>query len=328
MLSQLSIRRISAVYLWVGFLILFGILAPDTFLTETTFLVVFGEGVITCLLALAFLIPLTAGIYDLSIGGVMALSLALSVYLSIHTGLPPELAALVAVAACSLVGFVSGFIVVRLKVNSFIGTLGVSQVLLAICLLISGNKQIVGEFPESWSQLGNGKILGIPNVDFYLLGIALVLWYVLEFTRVGRYIFATGGNPEAARLSGVKTDRLIWGTLVASATVAGLAGVVYSMRAGIFTATTGPGYLFPAVAAVFLGASQLSQRPNVWGTLIAYFALAFGVQGLLLAVSSAAVWSQPLFQGVALIVAVALAARPVSKKLKERRADAEGEAVG
>ncbi|HWB70338.1 MAG TPA: ABC transporter permease [Solirubrobacterales bacterium] len=323
LLSQLSVRRISAVYLWLGFMVLFGILAPNTFLTETTFLVVFGEGVITCLLALAFLIPLAAGIYDLSIGGVMALSLALSVYLSIHTGLPPGVGALVAVAACTLTGFVSGFIVVRLRVNSFIGTLGVSQVLLAICLLLSGNKQIVGEFPESWSTLGNGKILGIPNVDFFLLAVALVLWYVLEHTRIGRYVFATGGNPEAARLAGVKTDRLIWGTLVASATMAGLAGVVYSMRAGIFTATTGPGYLFPAVAAVFLGASQLSQRPNVWGTLIAYFALAFGVQGLLLAVSSAAVWSQPLFQGVALIVAVALAAKPVSKKLKQQKAETD-----
>jgi ribose transport system permease protein len=317
--SWIGVRRISAIYLWALFMVLFSILAPDTFLTDTTFKLVFSEGVITCVLALAFLVPLTAGQYDLSIGAVMSFALAITVYLQLHSGLPPALGGLTAVAACALVGAVSGFIIVRLKVNSFIATLGVSQVLLAAVLLISDNQQMVGEFPESWSKLGNQDVAGIPIVVFYLLGISLVLWYVLEHTRVGRYLFATGGNAEAARLSGVRTDRLIWGSFIASGVIAGIAGVIFSMKSGLFTSSTGPGYLFPAVAAVFLGASQLSQRPNVWGTLIAYFALAFGIQGLVLSASDAAVWSQPLFQGVSLIIAVALAARPARKKLKARR---------
>ena len=154
---------------------------------------------------------------------------------------------------------------------------------------------------------------------FILLVIAVVLWYVLEHTRIGRYLFATGGNPDAARLSGVRTDRMIWGAFMVSGLLCGIAGVVYSMRTGLFASSTGPGYLFPAVAAVFLGASQLSQRPNVWGTLIAYFALAFGIQGLTLSASDASVWSQPLFQGVSLIVAVALASRPAVRKLQDAR---------
>jgi ribose transport system permease protein len=317
--SWFGIRRISAVYLWALFMVLFSILAPDTFFTETTFKLVFSEGVITCVLALAFLVPLACGQYDLAIGAVMSFALAISVYLQLNSGIPPALGGLIAVAACGLIGAVSGFIIVRLRVNSFIATLGVSQVLLAAVLLISDNKQMVGEFPESWSTLGNDEIAGIPAVVFYLLAIALVLWYVFEHTRVGRYLFATGGNAEAARLSGVRTDRMIWGAFIASGIIAGIAGVIFSMRTGLFTSSTGPGDLFPAVAAVFLGASQLSQRPNVWGTLIAYFALAFGIQGLVLSASGAAVWSQPLFQGVSLIIAVALAARPVTKKLKSRR---------
>jgi len=153
-------------------------------------------------------------------------------------------------------------------------------------------------------------------VTIYLVVIAAVMWFVLEHTRAGRYLFATGGNEPAARLAGVATDRMLRRSLVASALIAGLAGVVYSMQAGVFSASVGPGYLFPAVAAVFLGASQLQQRPNVWGTLIAYFALAFGVQGLTLSASSASAWSQPLFQGVSLIVAVALASRPRYRKLR------------
>jgi len=324
--ARLGITRLSAVYLWVFFMILFGIITPSTFLTGTTFRLVFSSGVVTCLLALAFLVPLAAGVYDLSIGGLMSLALALSVYLELHTGLPPVLGALIGIAACLAVGFVNGFIVVRLRVNSFIATLGTSQVLLAICLLISNNQQLAATFPNSWSNIGNNNILGIPVVCVILLVVALILWYVLEFTRVGRYLFATGGNPDAARLSGVRTNRMIWGSFVASSFICALAGIIYSMQTGLFSADIGPGYLFPAVAAVFLGASQLSQRPNVWGTLIAYFALAFGIQGLVLSASTASTWSQPLFEGVSLIVAVAIASRPAVRKLREVR-NAEGEAA-
>jgi len=317
-LRGLGPRRISAVYLWVLFMTLFGLLKPGVYLSHLTLQLVFSEGAVTCLLALAFLVPLVAGAYDLSIGALMSASVAIGVWLQLHSSLPPALGAIVCVVACTLFGCVSGFIVVRLKVNSFIATLGMSEVLLAVVLLVSGNRQLVATFPDSWSNLGLDKLAGIPLVDVYLLVIALVLWYVLEHTRIGRYLFATGGNAEAARLSGVPTDRMVWGALAASGAIAGVAGVIYSMRVGTFDATVGPGYLFPAVAAVFLGASQLSRRPNVWGTLIAYFALAFGIQGLALSSSSAAVWSQPLFQGVALIVAVAMTNLPAIRRAAKR----------
>ena len=314
-----SLTRLSAVYLWILFMVLFGVLEPNSFLSGTTFRLVFSEGVVTCIVALAFLVPLAAGVYDLSVGAVMSFALAISVYLQLHSGLPPQIGAIIAVAACGGVGFVSGFVVVRLRVNSFIATLGVSQIMFAAVLLISSNRQLVGDFSDSWSNLGSSTVAGVPIVVLYLLTIALVLWYVFEHTRIGRYLFATGGNAEAARLSGVATDRMVWGALIASAVIAGIAGVIYSMRTGVFTSSVGPGYLFPAVAAVFLGASQLSQRPNVWGTLIAYFALAFGIYGLQLAASGAAAWSRPLFEGVALVIAVALASRPATRKLKARR---------
>jgi ribose transport system permease protein len=322
-LRTLDPRRISAVYLWVGFVVVFGLLKPDVYLTKVTIQLIFSDGAVTCVLALAFLVPLIAGAYDLSIGALMALSVAIGVYLQVHTSIPPAAGAAIAVVTCAAVGAVSGFVIVRLKVNSFIATLGVSQILLAAVLLISSNRQLVADFPASWSNLGQNTVAGVPLIDVYLVVLALVLWYVLEHTRVGRYLFATGGNAEASRLSGVATDRLVWGALIASGAIAGLAGVLYNMRVGQFDSSVGPGYLFPAVAAVFLGASQLSQRPNVWGTLIAYFALAFGIQGLALTSSSAAVWSQPLFQGVALIAAVALTTLPAIRKRRLKAALAE-----
>jgi ribose transport system permease protein len=313
-LRSLGPRRISAVYLWAAFVILFGLLKPGVYLSDVTIRLIFSEGAVTCLVALAFLVPLVAGAYDLAVGALMSTSVAIGVWVQLHTSLPPTVGALLSVAACTVFGGVSGFIVVRLKVNSFIATLGVSQVLLAVVLLISGNRQLVPSYPDSWSNVALSNVAGIPLVVVYLLLIAFVLWYVLEHTHIGRYLFAIGGNPEASRLSGVPTDRLIWGALAASGAISGLAGVIYGMRVGTFDASVGPGYLFPAVAAVFLGASQLSQRPNVWGTLIAYFALAFGVQGLALSSASAAVWSQPLFQGVALIVAVAITTVPALRR--------------
>jgi ribose transport system permease protein len=321
-LGKLAPRRISAIYLLGFFIVLFGALSPDTFLTEVTFRLVFRSGVVTCILALAFLVPLTAGVYDLSIGAVMALGLGIVVYLSLHTDLPILVTALIAIAASALSGAVSGFIVVKLHVDSFIATLGVSQVLAGVLLLMSNNTQLIGQFPEGWGELGRRDILGVPSVVWMLLLLALVMWYALEFTAVGRHLLATGGNREAARLAGVPTERVLFGVFVASGAISGLAGVVFSMQSPVFSSSVGPGYLFPAVAAVFLGASQLSQRPNVWGTLIAYFALAFGIQGLALSAASASVWSQPMFQGVSLIIAVAVASRPVLRKLRASRAKA------
>ena len=320
--SNLGPRRISALYLLGLFFVIFSAINPDTFPTSATYRLVFSEGAVTCMLALAFLVPLAANTYDLSIGAVMSLSLSLCIWFNLHTGIPAGAAAVISVLACTLVGAISGFVVVRLRVNSFIATLGMSQVLLAAALFISGNRQLIASFPESYSNLGQNEVGGIPLVFVYLVVLALVLWFVLEHTPVGRYLFATGGNQQAARLTGVRTGGVIWGSLIASGAIAGLAGVVLSMRSGIFTSSIGPGYLFPAIAAVFLGASQFQQRANVWGTLIAYFALAFGIQGLALSSSSGAVWSQPLFEGVALIVAVAFASRPVVAKLRERTAEA------
>ena len=323
LLTRLAPRRINAIYLLAMFIVLFGLLRPDTFLTEVTFTLIFRSGVVTCILALAFLVPLTAGVYDLSIGAVMAVSLGLVVYLSLHTGLPTPVTALIAVAACGLCGAVSGFIVVKMHVDSFIATLGVSQVLAGAVLLMSNNTQLIGQFPEYWSNLGTGDLLGIPRVVYMLLLLALVMWYLLEFTAIGRYLLATGGNREAARLAGVPTERVLWSVFVVSGVIAGIAGVIFSMQSSVFSSSIGPGYLFPAVAAVFLGASQLSQRPNVWGTLIAYFALAFGIQGLALSTASASVWSQPVFQGVSLIIAVAVASRPVLRKLRASKVATE-----
>jgi ribose transport system permease protein len=321
---SMTLGRLSALFLFLGFIILFGIITGDTFFTRTTWKLTFSEGVVTAMIALAFLVPLVAGVYDLSVGAMMGLSLViLNWFGANHRGVPIALVALMAIAICAAVGFVSGVIVVKFRVNSLIATLGMSQVLIAFQLKIANNRQITGAFAKSWSRLGTRDVIGVPIVVFYLLVLAIVLWFILEHTPVGRYLFAVGGNPDAARLAGLNVERLTYGTLMASATIAGLAGVIFSMKVGTYSSSTGPGLLFPALAAVFFGASQFTRRPNVWGTLVAYFALAFGVKGLQLAFGPGTFWIQPLFQGLALLIAVALASREVGETRRSRRLQRE-----
>jgi ribose transport system permease protein len=318
-----TLGRYSAVFLWAAFMLIFGLMKGDIFLTQSTFRVTLSVGVVTAVLALAFLVPLAAGAYDLSIGAVMALSLVTLNWFGLNTSVPSGVVAVGAVMLCSLVGLCSGLIIVKFRVNSLIATLGVSQVLAAVVLKISDNRPITGAFSSTWADLGNRNVGGIPIVVLYLLALAAVVWFVLEHTPVGRYLFAVGGNPEAARLTGLPTDRLTIGALMASGAIAGFAGVIYSMKVGTYAAEAGPGLLFPALAAVFFGASQFSGRPNVWGTLVAFYALAFGVKGLQLTFGPGTFWIQPMFQGVALLLAVALASRQGMKVRRSRQAQVD-----
>src|SRR5204862_4485405 len=114
------------------------------------------------------------------------------------------------------------------RVNSLIATLGMSEVLSALQLYISQNHQVAGKFTSLFVTIGNGTVLRIPYLDLYMIAIAVVLWFVLEQTPLGRRMFAVGGNREAARLAGIPTDRIIWGSLVASAAVAAVAGGLYT----------------------------------------------------------------------------------------------------
>lgn len=325
---SVTLGRYSAIILWVGFTLLFGILRPDTFLSSVTWRLTISEGVVTAIVALAFLVPLVAGVYDLSVGATMGTGLVLMNWFGINQpGIPLWQVAIGVLAFCALIGFCSAVIIVKFRVQSLIATLGVSQVLLAFQLFMANNRQMTGAFDATWLNLGNGQLFGIPVVAIYLVVLAVILWFVLEHTPVGRRLFAVGSNPEAARLAGLNVERLTYGSLMTSAVIGGFAGIVFSMKVGTYNSSVGPGLLFPALAAVFFGASQFARRPNVWGTLIAYFALAFGVKGLQLTFGPGTFWIQPLFQGAALLIAVALASRVVGQTKRSRRLQREAAAA-
>ena len=320
MMQRLRFDKYSALYLWALFMIVFTITegehVPQLDVVQAG---VHRSAVFTGALALAFLVPLATGTYDLSIGANMSMALVISAT-SPSTDKTPDIAAMfIALGACAVAGFVSGFFVVKLKVNSFIATLGMSQVITAFVredLEPVDQRRVHRRLPQHRPQ---GAVRAAAVLVLHDASWRSSCGTCSSTRPVGRHMFAIGGNPEAARLAGLRTDRLVWGSLVASAVIAGFAGIIYSWKVGNYAATVGPGYLFPAIAAVFFGASQLKGRPNVWGTFIALYALAWGIKGLQLTFTTNTRWIEPLFQGVSLLAAVSLASRNAVIKVPKRK---------
>ena len=308
--------RFSGVYLWVLFIVVFGIWVPSEFLTTSTLHSVAAQQAVTGMIALAVLVPLCAGLYDLSVGATANVSGILTVVLmnNHHWAVLPAILAGVVIGFA--IGGVNSFVVVKLGVNSFIATLGMSSILAAVLVIISSNSQPLPPTSTAWNNFTQTTVFGFQIVVLYLIILAFILWWVLAHTPVGRYLYAIGGNTEAARLSGVRINR--WSTLafLLSGTIAGLAGVMFSSLNGP-SLNFGGTLLLPAFAAAFLGSTQLTPgRFNVWGTLLAIYVLATGVQGLQLV--SGASWLSDMFNGVALILAVALSIKRSPSALGQR----------
>jgi ribose transport system permease protein len=308
--------RFSGLYLWALFIIVFGIWVPNEFLTTSTLHSVAAQQAVTGMVALAVLIPLSAGLYDLSVGATANLSGILTVVLlnNHHWGVVP---AILAGIVCGMaVGVVNSIVIVKLGVNSFIATLGMSSILSAMLVIVSSNSQPLPPTSTAWNNFTQTTIAGFQIVVLYLIILGFILWWLLAHTPIGRYLYAVGGNTEAARLSGVRINRWSTCSLLLSATIAGLAGVMFSSLNGP-SLNFGPTLLLPAFAAAFLGSTQLTPgRFNVWGTLLAIYVLATGVQGLQLV--SGASWLSDMFNGVALIVAVALSIKRSPSVLGQR----------
>jgi ribose transport system permease protein len=206
----------------------------------------------------------------------------------------------------SLIGLVNACLIVFANVNSFIATLGMSSVLSAATVWLTGNQEIVGGISSTFQRFGSDIIWGVPVVAYYMVGLAIVVWFVMEYTPIGRRCYAVGGNADAARLSGVPVARYIVGSLLVSATIAAAAGVVFAAQIGSASLNAGPPFLLPAFASVFLGATQIHPgRVNVPGTIVAVALLAIGIKGLQLV--GAPNYISDLFNGLALILAVGLA---------------------
>jgi ribose transport system permease protein len=313
--QALSYRNISAIYVWLILIVLFAIWVPETFLTAVTWKSMLAQEAVTGIVALGLVVSLSAGVFDLSIGYALGASSIVCSWCLVQAGTPIWVAVVAALGTGLVVGLMNGVLIVGLGIDSFIATLGTGAVLSAFIGRVTKRQMIVG-VPHAFQNIAKHQLVGLALPVFYFFVIAAVLWYVLEHTPAGRYLYATGGGREAARLAGVRTNRYIFGSLIAGSFIAALAGVIVTSRVNAGDPSIGPAYLLPAFAAAFFGATQFKNgRPNVWGTVVAVYVIATGVKGFdLVGVDP---WIKDLFTGLALIIAVGLSVR--QRRIRVRR---------
>jgi ribose transport system permease protein len=304
-LRVLSPKNVSALYILVLVMVVFGLWIPDTFLQSRTAAQVLNENAVAGIVAFAVLVPLVAGMFDLSTAYTVGVTNVFVAYLLERGGLPLP----VIVALCLLLGIVigavNGFIIVVLRIDSFIATLATGSLLQALILLISGDRSLVKGITPGFLGIARHTVFQVALPAFYLVVLAVVLWYFLEHRAVGRELRAVGLSPEAARLMGVRVRALQFGSLVVGGFLASVAGVVVTATVGGGSPTVGPPYLIPSFTAVFLGATQLkSGLFNIWGTVLSIILLGAVYTGLSLA--GVPIWVPNVVTGVVLVAALGL----------------------
>lgn len=301
----LSFKNFSALWVFAVIFTVFSLTIPQTFLAPGNWISLLDAQVVVAVATVSVVITLAAGVFNLAIGVQVGTASIMSAWLMVPMGLPISLSILITLVASGLIGFLTGWIIVRFHISSFIATLGVSSLLTALIAIMSGSRQILG-MPAALQEFGTGKLFGITYPFYVMLILAAVVWYLLERTPLGRRVYAVGGNSEAARLAGINSGVVVIGALTISGVVAGIAGVLLSARLGNADPTIGGAYLLPVFTAAFLGSTQFKGgRFNIWGSVLAVYVLAIGIKGLQL--SGAASWIADAFNGAALLVAVGLA---------------------
>ena len=277
----------------------------DTFVSPANIAVLVGNQATIALLALAVILPLVNGFFDFSLGANAAMATVLSAGLMSKNHLSLAVACLVTVLVAAAIGLVNGVLVTRFRLNSFVTTLAVATLLAGVMQWYTNGQTILTGISSSLIEFGSTNLLGLPKLVYVVLVVAAVLWYVLSHTPYGRSLYAIGVNPRAARLVGIRADRYVMLAFAMAGLIAGVVGILQLAHTGSATADSGNSLLFPALAAVFLGATAV--RPgffNVVGTLIGVLFVAVAVSGLTLA--GAPAWVSPVFNGAALLVAVGL----------------------
>lgn len=249
------------------------------------------------------LVIITGGI-DLSVGALAGLAGIIAADLNVRHGLPGPAATLLTIAICACVGLWHGTCVTRLKVAPFVITLVTFTVAQGLSLAITSGTPINGISPF-FSDLSQYYIGPVPVPALVFIGVALLAWFWMEMTYVGRQVYATGGNREAARLAGIPTARRITTTYVISAAIAGMVGVLVIGRMNVADPSVGPGWELTAIAAAVVGGVSLSGgEGRIVGVAAGAILLEIIANGLLaLHVSP---YYQQVVQGAVLGVAILL----------------------
>lgn len=307
------VSRYGLVLIFALVIVLFSAINPEIFATAANAQTIALTQSITALIALGVMMPMIAGNIDLSVGFQFGLAQALLAVLTIQVGLPPMLALSVVVLVGACVGIATGLLITRLALPSFTTTIATGILILGLTQLLTGDQVVSGRVPDWFLAVGRGSLLGVPLPFIYVVVIAAVLLFLTERTVWGRSAYAIGDNPEAARLSGINSSRVILQSFVISGVLCAIAGCISFTTLGASSPVVGLGILLPAFAGAFLGATSIRPgRYNVIGTIVAIYLVGTGISGL--QQLGAQPFVEQLFNGLALLAAIILA------RLSTRRA--------
>ena len=300
------------------YLILLGLIVVSSFinpafLSETNFSNVSRQISITTILAFGQTLLIICGMIDLAQGSVLALAGLLSVLFYKSTGqVVPAL--FVGVLVGVLCNLASGLIVIRFNTPPFIATLAMQTAARGAALLLTAGQNIyqLGNFTV-WGQ---GVVLGIPTPVIFLIAITIFTWYLLNHWRLGRYIYAVGGNEEASRASGIKVKQTKLLAFAVNGVFVGLAGVLYMSRVNAGLPNAGVGFEFDAMTAAIIGGTSFSGGVGTAiGTLAGAFIMGFLSNIMnLLGIQS---YVQQIIKGAIIVLAVAY---DIASKGKKRKA--------
>ncbi|WP_321960513.1 ABC transporter permease [Paraburkholderia sp. J7] len=312
--------RYSIYLILVAMIVVSSIISP-VFLSTTNFLNISRQISITTILAFGQTLLIICGLIDLSAGSVLALSGLLSVMFFKATGMfVPSM--IVGIAIGSACGLVNGWIVTRFNTPAFIATLAMQTAARGAALMMTSGQNIYEL--DTFTGWGQGSVLGVPSPVIFLVVIALLTWYVLNHTRLGRYIYAIGGNQEAARASGIRISRIKMAAFLLNGALVGLAGVLYMSRVNAGLPNAGIGFEFDAMTAAIIGGTSFS---GGIGTAIGTLAGAFimGFLGNIMNLLGVQSYLQQIIKGGIIVLAVAydISSKHGKKKKAAKRGSTE-----
>ena len=291
--------------------IVIGAFASDAFLTTDNFLNILQQSSELSVVVIAETLILLSGKFDLSLESVVGLAPMLGAWLITKdveiggsgVGLAWWLAIPVVLLTGAIVGAVNGFLIVRLRLNAFIVTLAMLILLRGVQLGTTSGKTLF-DLPAGYLYLGSGKWLGVP-VSIWIAGILYIVFgLLLRYHRLGRALYAIGGNPQAARVAGVRVDRVLWGTFIVAGMLAALAGLMLTGRIASVVPSQGQNMIFYVFAAAVIGGISLDGgKGRLVGALTGVLLLGI-LQNVLTLAEIPAFWIDAVYGAIILIALV------------------------
>jgi ribose transport system permease protein len=275
---------------------------PDVFSSWQTWQGILDSSALPAIVAMALTVTLIVGDFDLSIGATIGFAMAVTAAILVNWHWGWVAASAVAIGCAVMVGLVNGLLVTGARVNSFIATLAMSSVVGGLDAKISNQRTISTGIPTNFTDLGVGRYAGFGVALWVAVVLGLALYVLIGHTENGRYLFAVGGNREAARLAGVRTRSLRTIGMVTSSIGAAVVGILLCSQTASYYPNAGAGYLLPAYAAAFLGTALGGGRFGIVATAFGVLFLQTLQTGL--TVLNVQPWTVMVVQGAVLAIAV------------------------